>query len=153
MPRSRLKLAGRAMLILLALVALIGVVIVLGNLSTGSSRRAAEAKYSAIKPGMTRSEVRRLVLGQGEEVIMLTGIGPVELMHIDDARYLIAVYYQPDPKDPSPTTYPNGVPHDNWVVREKLFLELGRTGTVDQIMTGFRLKPARSFDRTTWLPK
>jgi hypothetical protein len=33
------------------------------------------------------------------------------------------------------------------MVREPLFPELGRIGTVDHVMTGFRLKPERSFDR------
>ncbi len=117
-------------------------------MGAGVSRKEAEAKYSAIKPGMTRSQVRRVVQDLG--VVMFTGIGPVELMHIDDARYLIAVFYKPDPNDPSPTIYPNGVPHDRWVVREKVFIELGRTGSVDRALTGFGLKPERSIDRTTF---
>jgi hypothetical protein len=142
----RRRLGRRLTRIFVALAALVVLGFGFVSLTGDSTKRAAEAKYQAIKPGMTRAEIRQLVQGLGG--VMYTGVGPVELMHIDDARYLIAVYYMPDPKDPSPTIYPNGIPHDRWVVKEKLFLELGRTGTFDQLVTGLNLKPERSLDRS-----
>jgi hypothetical protein len=152
-PRSRLKAVGRVALMLAGVAALLALVVVLGNLVTGTSKREVEAKYSAIKPGMTRTQVRPILLGRGEEIVMMSGTGPVEMMHFDDARYLIAVFYGPSPNDPSPKTNANGTPNDNWVVREKLFVELGRTGSVDRTMTGFGLKPERAVDRTTFFIK
>ena len=133
----------RTILLATSVVVLIGLGIGIGSLMDWS-KQVVEAGYRAIKPGMSRAEVHRLVLGTG--TTMLSEIGTSELIHID-GRYMIGVTYEPGP-DPSPSaTNPAWDPKDGWVAREKMFLELGRGSRLDNLLVHLRLKSPRSVDR------
>ena len=133
----------RTILLATSVVVLIGLALGIGSLMDWS-KQVVEAGYNAIKPGMSRAEVHRLVFGTGR--IMLSEIGTSELIHID-GRYMIAVTYEPDPNlSPSPTN-PAWDPKDGWVAREKMFLELGRGSRIENLLVHLRLKSPRSVDR------
>jgi hypothetical protein len=102
------------------------------------------AEYRAIRSGMSRIEVRRLMRDAG--IVMYTGVSNSEIMHID-GRFMIAVVYEPTSTLAAAGTSPTGPPQDDWVVKEKVFLELGRGGRVDDLLVGLRMKPQRVVER------
>ena len=133
----------RTILLATSVVVLLGLGIGIGSLMD-SSKQVVEAEYRSIKPGMSRAEVHRLVLGTG--TIMLSEIGTSELIHID-GRYMIAVTYEPDPNLSPSATNPAWDPKDGWVAKEKRFLELGRGSRIDNLLVMLRLRAPRSLDR------
>lgn len=96
--------------------------------------------YQAIRPGMTRGQVRRAVEEVGD--VMLTGVSSGEVMHIGN-RYMIAVEYEPSPEKAAPKTNPAGRPDDDWIVQRKVLVELGRGDPLDQMLMRLKLRPPR----------
>ncbi|MGC8643205.1 MAG: hypothetical protein ACP5XB_25370 [Isosphaeraceae bacterium] len=93
---------------------------------------------------MTRAEVRKLM--RGNAIVMYTDITTAEIMRID-GRFMIAVVYQPDAKHPPSTANPAGPVADDWAAKEKVFVELGRGGRVDDMPSALGWRPTRVIDR------
>jgi hypothetical protein len=143
-PHSRFLVPSLTVALTLTALLVLGLVSV-GVLSLANHAvRSAQAKYRAIKPGMTRAEVRKLM--RGDAIVMYTDIATAEIMHID-GRFMIAVVYQPNTKHLSSTANPSGPVADDWVAKEKAFVELGRGGRIDDVLVGLGLRPTRVIDR------
>jgi hypothetical protein len=119
----------------------LGLLVLIG-FSSESHKQRVRAGYDAIRAGMSRSEIRRLMQGAG--LVMFTDISNAEVMHVD-GRFMVAVIYEPDPLLPS-TANPSGLPADDWVAKEKMFIELGRGGPLDDVLVGLGLRTPRTVD-------
>lgn len=148
MRNSRERFRVRRIVVAVSVMAVLGMVFLGFGVKylAEHSELAAHAKYRAIKPGMSRLEVRRLMQGAG--TVMYTGIATSEIMHIN-GRYMIAVDYEPSAKLSSTTVNPAGPPEDDWVAKERVFLELGRGDQLDNLLVGLRLKRSRIIERDT----
>jgi hypothetical protein len=122
-----------------ALMILAAGLLIVAAASAGSRGQAARARYDQIRRGMRPSEVQRLLQAAG--TIMVTDIANAEVLHID-GRFMVAVFYEPDPLLPPPAD-PSGPPDDGWVANRKIFVELGRGDPLDNLMVGLGLRTSR----------
>ncbi len=128
----------------LALVLVVAGSSIFVNFHVGLPEPTAYANYRAILSGMSRIEVHRLMQGAG--TVMYTAVSNVEIMHID-GRFMIAVVYEPDPTLAASGASPASPPQDDWVAKEKAFVELGSGDRVDNILIGLGARPQRMVDR------
>jgi hypothetical protein len=107
--------------------------------SRAGSPYEAKQFYQQIKLGMTRAEVLRLM--QPSER-MHTTIESTDIMILDE-RFMIAVTYGPAPPKPAQVGTMFGQPADDWVVKEKVYVDHQRRGVLESIATALGMRPER----------
>jgi hypothetical protein len=140
--RSSRSAAHSARSLVLAFVAggIVATVIfsLLGSSNQGSPYKARQY-YDRIQPGMTRAQVKRLML---PSYAMYSTIEWSDIMILDE-RFMIAVTYGPKPPNPAPPWPPFGQPNDDWVVTQKLYVDHLRRNWLENVATALRIRPER----------
>ncbi|MFI5454994.1 MAG: hypothetical protein ACHRXM_06040 [Isosphaerales bacterium] len=108
--------------------------------STETSPFTARSFYQRIREGMTREQVKELMRSSGA---MCTNIESSDIMHLG-GRFMIAVTFEPVTPLPPGTIRPPGQAPDNWVVKQKVFVDIKQVGLLEGIATILRLRPERN---------
>ncbi len=110
----------------------------LGPPQEGSPYKARKY-YQAINLGMTRAEVKRLMR---PSYAMYTGIESTDIMIVDE-RFMIAVTYGPKQPSPAQAGTMFAQPPDDWVVKQKVYVDHQRRGWFENLTTAIGMRPER----------
>jgi hypothetical protein len=95
--------------------------------------------YQRIQLGMTRTKVQRLML---PSKAMYSTVESTDIMILHE-RFMIAVTYGPAPPNTAPPSTVWGQPPDDWVVKQKLYVDHLRRGWLESVTTSLKLRPDR----------
>jgi len=109
---------------------------VLVSRKEGSPYKARQY-YQRIQLGMTRTEVKRLMQ---PSYAMYTTLEASDIMIIDE-RFMIAVTYGPKPPYSAHTMFSQ--PPNDWVVKQKVYVDHLRRSWLENLTTGLGLRPER----------